>query len=127
MDSGVKALAQSMTKQQAESKSIADSMQKISSDYKESSLYVKNVLEETKKSWTAYEDRFKGVSGEMDKAFDQLTKGMQDYNKVTDDGLRDKLTKFEGVMSNAISRLAGVTEEVNDNIADLSDAIKKMR
>lgn len=127
LDSGVKVLAQSMTKQQAESKSIADSMQKISSDYKESSLYVKNVLEETKKSWTAYEDRFKGVSGEMDKAFDQLTKGMQDYNKVTDDGLRDKLTKFDEVMSNAISRLAGVTEEVNDNIEDLSDAIKRMR
>lgn len=127
LDSGVKVLAQSMTKQQAESKSIADSMQKISSDYKESSLYVKKALEETKKSWTAYEDRFKGVSGEMDKAFDQLTKGMQDYNKVTNDGLMDKLTKFDEVMSNAISTLAGVTEEVNENIEDLSDAIKRMR
>ena len=127
LDNGVQVLAQSITKQQAESKSIADSMQKISGDSKEFSLYVKNVLEETKKSWTAYEDRFKGVSGEMDKAFDQLTKGMQDYNKVTNDGLMTKLTKFDEVMSNAISRLAGVTEEVNDNIADLSDAIKRMR
>lgn len=127
LDSGVQVLAQSITKQQAEAKSVAESMQKISGDYMESSLYVKNVLEETKKSWTAYEDRFKGVSGEMDKAFDQLTKGMQDYNKVTNDGLMTKLTKFDEVMSNAISRLAGVTEEVNDNIADLSDAIKRMR
>lgn len=127
LDNGVQVLAQSITKQQAESKSIADSMQKISGDSKEFSLCVKNVLEETKKSWTAYEDRFKGVSGEMDKAFDQLTKGMQDYNKVTNDGLMTKLTKFDEVMSNAISRLAGVTEEVNDNIADLSDAIKRMR
>lgn len=127
LDNGVQVLAQSMTKQQAESKSIADSMQKISSDYKDSSLYVKNVLEETKKSWKAYEDRFNGVSGEMDKAFNQLTKGMQDYNRVTNDGLMTKLTKFDEVMSNAISRLAGVTEEVNDNIADLTDAIKKMR
>lgn len=123
MDRGVQVLAQSITKQQADAKSVAESMQKI----KESSLDVKNALEETKKSWTAYEARFKGVSGEMDKAFDQLTKGMQDYNKVTNEGLMTKLTKFEGVMSNAISRLAGVTEEVNDNIADLSDAIKKMR
>ena len=63
----------------------------------------------------------------MDKAFNQLTKGMQDYNRVTNDGLMTKLTKFDEVMSNAISRLAGVTEEVNDNIADLTDAIKKMR
>lgn len=127
LDSGVQVLAQSMTKQQADAKSIADSMQKISGDYRESSLYVKSALEEARNSWTAYEDRFKGVSGEMDKAFDQLTKGMQDYNNVTNDGLTTRLTKFDEVMSNAISRLAGVTEEVNDNIEDLSDAIKRMR
>lgn len=127
LDSGVQVLAQSMTKQQAESKNIADSMQKISDGYMESSLYVKNALEETKKSWTAYEDRFKGVSGELEKAFVQLDNGMQNYNKVTNDGLMDKLTKFDEVMSNAISTLATVTEEVNENIEDLSDAIKKMR
>lgn len=127
MDNGVKALAQSMTKQQAESKSIADSMQKISSDYKESSLYVKNVLEETKKSWTAYEDRFKGVSGELEKAFVQLDNGMQKYNNATNEGLKAKLKEFDETISEAVSTLAGVTEEVNENIADLTDAIKRMR
>ena len=127
MDNGVKVLAQSMTKQQEDAKRIADSMQKISGDYMESSLYVKKALEETRNSWTAYENRFKGVSGELEKAFAQLDRGMQDYNKVTNEGLTTKLTKFDEVMENAISRLAGVTEEVNDNIEDLSDAIKRMR
>lgn len=127
LNSGVQVLAQSMTKHQADAKNITDSMQKISSDYKESSLYVKNALEETKKSWTAYEDRFKGVSGEMNKAFDQLTKGMQDYNKVTNDGLMEKLKAFDQSMADAVGTLANVTGDVNENIEDLTDAIKKMR
>ena len=127
LDNGVQVLAQSMTKQQADAKSVAESMQKISGDYMESSLYVKSALEETRNSWTAYEDRFKGVSGELEKAFAQLDKGMQKYNEVTNEGLIAKLKKFDETISTAVSTLAGVTEEVNDNIADLTDAIKKMR
>lgn len=127
LDSGVQVLAQSMTKQQAEAKSVAESMQKISDDYMESSLYVKSALEEARNSWTAYEDRFKGVSGELEKAFVQLDNGMQNYNRVTNEGLMEKLKKFDETISTAVDTLAGVTEEVNENIADLTDAIKKMR
>lgn len=127
LDSGVQVLAQSMTKQQADAKSVAESMQKISDDYMESSLYVKNALEEARNSWTAYEDRFKGVSGELEKAFVQLDNGMQNYNKVTNEGLMAKLKKFDETISTAVDTLAGVTEEVNENIEDLTDAIKKMR
>lgn len=127
LDSGVQVLAQSMTKQQAEAKSVAESMQKISGDYMESSLYVKSALEEARNSWTAYEDRFKGVSGELEKAFAQLDNGMQNYNKVTNEGLMAKLKKFDETISTAVDTLAGVTEEVNENIEDLTDAIKKMR
>ena len=127
LDSGVQVLAQSMTKQQAEAKSVAESMQKISDDYMESSLYVKSALEEARNSWTAYEDRFKGVSGEMEKAFVQLDNGMQNYNRVTNEGLMEKLKKFDETISTAVDTLAGVTEEVNENIEDLTDAIKKMR
>ena len=127
MDNGVKLLAQSMTKQQADAKSVAESMQKISGDYMESSLYVKSALEEARNSWTAYEKRFKGVSGELEKAFVQLDSGMQNYNKVTNEGLMAKLKKFDETISTAVDTLAGVTEEVNENIEDLTDAIKKMR
>ena len=127
LDSGVQVLAQSMTKQQADAKSVAESMQKISGDYMESSLYVKSALEEARNSWTAYEKRFKGVSGELEKAFVQLDSGMQNYNKVTNEGLMAKLKKFDETISTAVDTLAGVTEEVNENIEDLSDAIKKMR
>ena len=127
LDSGVQALAQSMTKQQADAKSVAESMQKISGDYMESSLYVKSALEEARNSWTAYEDRFKGVSGELEKAFVQLDNGMQKYNKATNEGLIAKLKEFDETISTAVDTLAGVTEEVNENIEDLTDAIKKMR
>ena len=127
LDNGVQVLAQSMTKQQADAKSVAESMQKISGDYMESSLYVKSALEEARNSWTAYEDRFKGVSGELEKAFVQLDSGMQNYNKVTNEGLMAKLKKFDETISTAVDTLAGVTEEVNENIEDLTDAIKKMR
>ena len=127
LDSGVQVLAQSMTKQQADAKSVAESMQKISDDYIESSLYVKSALEEARNSWTAYEDRFKGVSGELEKAFAQLDNGMQNYNRVTNEGLMEKLKKFDETISTAVDTLAGVTEEVNENIEDLTDAIKKMR
>ena len=127
LDSGVQVLAQSMTKQQAEAKSVAESMQKISGDYMESSLYVKSALEEARNSWTAYEDRFKGVSGELEKAFVQLDNGMQKYNKATNEGLIAKLKEFDETISTAVDTLAGVTEEVNENIEDLTDAIKKMR
>ena len=127
LDSGVQVLAQSITKQQADAKSVAESMQKISDDYMESSLYVKSALEEARNSWTAYEDRFKGVSGELEKAFVQLDNGMQNYNRVTNEGLMEKLKKFDETISTAVDTLAGVTEEVNENIEDLTDAIKKMR
>ena len=127
LDSGVQVLAQSMTKQQADAKSVAELMQKISGDYMESSLYVKSALEEARNSWTAYEKRFKGVSGELEKAFVQLDSGMQNYNKVTNEGLMAKLKKFDETISTAVDTLAGVTEEVNENIEDLTDAIKKMR
>ena len=127
LDSGVQVLAQPMTKQQADAKSVAESMQKISGDYMESSLYVKSALEEARNSWTAYEKRFKGVSGELEKAFVQLDSGMQNYNKVTNEGLMAKLKKFDETISTAVDTLAGVTEEVNENIEDLTDAIKKMR
>ena len=127
LDSGVQVLAQSMTKQQADAKSVAESMQKISGDYMESSLYVKSALEEARNSWTAYEDRFKGVSGELEKAFAQLDNGMKNYNNVTNEGLMEKLKKFDETISTAVDTLAGVTEEVNENIEDLTDAIKKMR
>ena len=127
LDSGVQVLAQSITKQQAEAKSVAESMQKISDDYMKSSQYVKSALEETRNSWTAYEARFKGVSGELEKAFVQLDNGMQNYNRVTNEGLMEKLKKFDETISTAVDTLAGVTEEVNENIEDLTDAIKKMR
>lgn len=127
LDSGVQVLAQSMTKQQADAKSVAESMQKISGDYMESSLYVKSALEEARNSWTAYEARFKGVSGELEKAFAQLDNGMQNYNKVTNEGLMEKLKEFDNTISMAVNTLADVTGDVNENIADLTDAIKQMR
>lgn len=127
MDSGVQVLAQSITKQQADAKSVAESMQKISGDYRESSLYVKSALEEARNSWTAYEDRFKGVSGELEKAFAQLDNGMQKYNNATNEGLKAKLKEFDETISMAVNTLANVTGDVNENIADLTDAIKRMR
>lgn len=127
MGSGVQVLAQSMTKQQEDAKRIADSMQKISGDYMESSLYVKKALEEARNSWTAYEDRFKGVSGELEKAFAQLDNGMQKYNNATNEGLKAKLKEFDETISMAVNTLANVTGDVNENIADLTDAIKRMR
>ena len=127
MDRGVQVLAQSMTKQQAEAKSITESMQKISDNYMESSLYVKSALEEARNSWTAYEDRFKGVSGELEKAFAQLDNGMKNYNNVTNEGLMEKLKEFDNTISMAVNTLADVTGDVNENIEDLTDAIKKMR
>lgn len=127
MDNGVQVLAQSITKQQADAKSVAESMQKISGDYRESSLYVKSALEEARNSWTAYEDRFKGVSGELEKAFVQLDNGMQKYNNATNEGLKAKLKEFDETISMAVNTLANVTGDVNENIADLTDAIKRMR
>lgn len=127
LDSGVQVLAQSMTKQQADAKSVAESMQKISGDYMKSSQYVKNALEETRNSWTAYEARFKGVSGELEKAFAQLDDGMQKYNEATNEGLIKKLKEFDNTISEAVNTLANVTGDVNENIEDLTDAIKQMR
>lgn len=127
LDSGVQVLAQSMTKQQADAKSVAESMRKISGDYMESSLYVKSALEEARNSWTAYEKRFKGVSGELEKAFAQLDDGMQKYNEATNEGLIKKLKEFDNTISEAVNTLAGVTGDVNENIEDLTDAIKQMR
>ena len=52
---------------------------------------------------------------------------MQKYNKATNEGLIAKLKEFDETISTAVDTLAGVTEEVNENIEDLTDAIKKMR
>ncbi len=87
-------------------------------DNRQSVKEIQAALANVQRSWGAYEEHFDHVSGEMGMAFDQLEKGVKQYNQLTDESLRKKLGMFDKSMGDAINRLASATEEFNDALED---------
>ena len=87
---------------------------------------IENSIAGTEKAWQAYENNFNGISGEMEKALRNLHDNLMAYNRVTNDGLADKLKKFEDGVESVMGTIAGNNEDINDNIEDLQKAIREL-
>ena len=62
----------------------------------------------------------------MEKALRNLHDNLMAYNRVTNDGLADKLKKFEDGVESVMGTIAGNNEDINDNIEDLQKAIREL-
>ena len=86
---------------------------------------IKSGLQETKDAWKSYENNFKNLSGELEKTFTILSQSMRDYNDLTNNGLKEKLSLFDQNIASTLSRIATLNEEIGDDISDMADLLKK--
>ena len=82
-------------------------------------------MQETKDAWKSYEINFKNLSGELEKTFTILSQSMRDYNDLTNNGLKEKLSLFDQNIASTLSRIATLNEEIGDDISDMADLLKK--
>lgn len=94
---------------------------KAATDNHQSVKEIQVALANVQNSWGAYEDHFGKVSGEVERSFVILEKGIAQYNKTTNDGLREKLKWFDDKLGHAINGLAGVASELNDTAEELKE------
>lgn len=50
---------------------------------------------------------------------------MRDYNDLTNNGLKEKLSLFDQNIASTLSRIATLNEEIGDDISDMVDLLKK--
>ncbi len=86
---------------------------------------IKAGLQETKDAWKSYENNFKNLSGELENTFKILNQRVQDYNDLTNNGLKEKLSLFDQNIASTLSRIATLNEEIGDDISDMADLLKK--
>lgn len=88
---------------------------------------LQNVMTQTKNAWDAYEKHFDKVKEELSKTFEVLDDGMKRYNDATERGLNNKLQRFDETMGTAVGRLASITEESNESVEALTQAIANLK
>lgn len=82
-------------------------------------------LEKTRDQWSAYSDHFKGVSDEMNKAFEILIRGARDYNDTVSDGLENILKQYDASVKEVFDRIDSEVCEMKEAIEDLEDILSK--
>ena len=82
-------------------------------------------LQEIQSAWRAYENNFKDMSGELEKTFRQVNKGIIDYNNATNTGLSDALNKYDESISRTLSMLQTLLDELNDTVDEIRDKTGK--
>ena len=50
---------------------------------------------------------------------------MRDYNDLTNNGLKEKLSLFDQNIASTLFRIATLNEEIGDDISDMADLLKK--
>ena len=89
---------------------------------------LKDALQTTERSWRAYEENFNGVEKSMAVIFENLRNGLNEYNKVTTEGLISKLKEFDSKVGSMTKNLGGLnmdTQRLLDGLQDLVEEMKK--
>ncbi len=84
-----------------------------------------NNLENTKAQWGAYSDHFKGVSDEMNKAFEVLIRGAKDYNDTVSDGLEKILKQYDTSVKEVFDRIDREVNEIQELLEVLNNILSK--
>lgn len=75
---------------------------------------IKSALEETRSHWSAYEDRFNGIKGDLNGVFDELSTGLRTYQDETRSGLTRHLQEFDQIMGKSIGSLSTGIDEMKE-------------
>lgn len=126
MDTNLKVLDRAMKECNQTTTSAMNQMKSMAENNQLAAMEIQDALKSTEKSWKAYETQFNGINKEMTDIFAQLEKGLQDYNKTTNQGLLEKLKAFDEKVANVIEQLAGYNEETNDLLEDLNKNLTRM-
>jgi methyl-accepting chemotaxis protein len=74
-------------------------------------------------SWTAYKERFEKVDDDLKAAFASLASGLDQYQQR----VHSFLAELDKSFSDALGRIAGAVQGLNDSIEELADAMGSKR
>ena len=127
LNGGLKTLTTAMNAHNNNTAKVTKQLLDTAEDQRLAAMEIQDSLKTVQKSWQAYESHFKAVDTSMAKVFNNLQSGLENYNKVTNQGLVDKLRAFDKELSGAIKDLANIHSDTSDVVSELADAVKKMR
>lgn len=96
-------------------------LKNMSSENIKSVNLISDALEETKKSWHAYENVFHGLDNQMGTTLKELEDNLVKYNQLTQGGLSDNLNAFDRSIRMAIGQINSLVQELQEMIEDLQD------
>ena len=82
-------------------------------------------LQTTQESWTAYRDQFGILRGELDSVFEKMISGMSEYSETTNSSVYKYLQKFDENLREAMGLLSSAISEMNSGVEELSDALDR--
>ena len=96
-------------------------LKNMSSENIKSVNLISDALEETKKSWHAYENVFHGLYNQMCTTLKELEDNLVKYNQLTQGGLSDNLNAFDRSIRMDIGQINSLVQELQEMIEDLQD------
>lgn len=94
--------------------------------------YTKEILDGITKSntqmqlaWQAYEKRFDTLRDDLEKVFEELSKGLVEYTQLTGTGVETFLQQMDKYMNSITGYLSGAIENLQESVSDLSEAVER--
>jgi ABC-type transporter Mla subunit MlaD len=95
--------------------------------------YTRNILEGIKTSntqlqtaWQAYEKRFDNLRQDLEKVFEELSKGLTEYTQITSNGVETFLQGLDKYLASITNYLSGAIENLKEPVSDLSEAVERL-
>jgi len=77
-------------------------------------------------AWQAYEKRFDTLRQDLEKVFEELSKGLSEYTQLTGNSVASFLQQMDKYMHSITGYLSGAIEDLREPVSDLSEAVKRL-
>lgn len=76
-------------------------------------------------AWQAYEKRFDTLRDDLEKVFEELSKGLVEYTQLTGTGVETFLQQMDKYMNSITGYLSGAIENLRESVSELSEAVER--
>lgn len=95
--------------------------------------YTRKILEDINTSntqlqaaWQAYEKRFDTLRQDLEKVFEELSKGLTEYTQLTGNNVETFLQGLDKYLARITGYLASAIENLREPVSDLSEAVERL-
>lgn len=85
-----------------------------------------HLFEATQNALSSYSTDMKNLSKDLNAIFDEIHKGLIDYQTTTDKVLTSQLQNFDSKIANAMGLISSGVDELNDSVESFEDCLKRM-